>query len=277
MADALGFRKSKGRRNIRQRGDAGLDDAGAAEIVKRAVRGPAAKREAGVAAAAAKGEAGVAAPEDVAAETVDLQPVEALDPFGGGGGFPTAHDVYAARRQRRQQHAVLASQAGEDSDDAAAEGFGGADFVRLDLSPESSGASSDNEEPLAVGRAERQAEQVAERRAMAQLVELAQSDDEASDWERAQLRSAGVAVDPGRSRPRRVWEQDEGEWRFDAKFVRLVVEEEVRQLDEECERLRVAEAALARADDAVARADEGVVLAQRQLAHFTALAKTIGQ
>ncbi|KAJ1722887.1 hypothetical protein LPJ53_002757 [Coemansia erecta] len=293
MSDALGFKKSKGRRNIRQRGSAGLDDAGAAEIVKRAVRAPAGARveyvSGGV--AAAKKEADSVAPESVeaGAAAADTQSAgEALDPFGGGGGeLPTAQDVYEARRQRRQQQAVLAARArGADDDDegdyenVVDGGFSGADFIGLDLSGASSGASGD-EGPLAVGRAERQAEQAASRRTMAQQVERAQSDGESSDWERAQLRSAGVAVDTGKQRDKHrraaAAEEDEGEWRFDAEFVRLVIDEEMRQEAEERERLRVAEARLARAAAAVERADAGIAEAQRQLAHFTALAKTIAQ
>ncbi|KAJ1858814.1 hypothetical protein LPJ73_001869 [Coemansia sp. RSA 2703] len=277
MADALGFKKSKGRRNIRQRGGgsgAGLDETEAAEIVKRTVRAPAAGAAGRVEYVSGRTAAGADTAADAAADSkamaVDSESVsEALHPFGGGSEFPSAQDVYAARRQRQQQQAVLA--AGVDDDDEE-------DYVALSVgaSDAASDAELGGDSPLLVGREERALGNLAARRTKAQQVQEAQSDDESSDWERAQLQSAGVALDSvardGQKRRNR-W-ADDG-WQFDARFMRLVVDEEERMLGEELERLRVAEAGLKSAVAAVERADAGIAQAQQQLEHFTALGKSL--
>ncbi|KAJ1817089.1 hypothetical protein LPJ56_004145 [Coemansia sp. RSA 2599] len=135
----------------------------------------------------------------------------------------------------------------------------------------------DEMDVVIVDKAERAAFKQTRRKAMEESVELAQEEDEPSDWEREQLRNAGISLrlKTPKSAATAKLPEDSGGFSFDDAFVNMVISEEENQLNIEQGRLEKLQAQLQRSKEKALAVQNSLKQAEAQLDHFTSMAKTL--
>ncbi|KAJ2493805.1 hypothetical protein IWW37_000191 [Coemansia sp. RSA 2050] len=216
-------------------------------------------------------------------------------------GIPDAHEIYMAKQLRRQRQAAGPIDADMDVDndaDGSEPGFygdGDRDFISLSDGFASSrirssqidsrfddGAVAEGEDELdavIIDKNERAEFNRTARRAKEESIEQAQDEDEPSDWEKEQLRSAGFAStllrqSKGGDRSYDV-PKDEGGFEYDDTLLSFLLGQEKNQLALEQDRLKAAQAELSATKDALDTIVKHIAEAQGQWNHFSSLARSM--
>ncbi|KAJ1730805.1 hypothetical protein LPJ61_002833 [Coemansia biformis] len=200
-------------------------------------------------------------------------------------GIPDSQQIYMAKKLRRERRAVQAAEEPgnahdedfirlsddmEDSrlDDAEDTGAGDAGMSDLD---DGAAEGEDENDAVIVDKNERAEFSRVSRKAMEESVAQV-NESELSDWESAQLRSAGVATVPRAAGQGPLLPEDAG-FEFDHEQLRFMIEQEASQLAVEEARLSAARDRLAASTAALEELDRSIEHAQRQHDHFMSLNK----
>ncbi|KAJ1964091.1 hypothetical protein GGI12_001637, partial [Dipsacomyces acuminosporus] len=322
----FGFKKSKGRKNIRRKDEGATPEVAAedhaADIVKRSSK-PSAKQESAVtnspglsfgvdqsagefievkksrASAKIKGliaEQRAQDTEQTKYTAGDIQSLKketekaALYPFSNEG-IPNAHEIYMAKKLRRQRQAELRMEDVDDSVDTIAMHNDDEEFISLtddlanskiasselrDFMDDGATEGEDEEDAVIIGKNDRQEYASSSRRAKEEAVGQAQEEDESSDWENEQLRNAGVAPLKPHSADARSTRLpvDRGGFEFDGSFLNFLLAQEKNQLGIERDRLETVQRDVERTREALGEIQKESEVAQKQWDHFTAMSKS---
>ncbi|KAJ2841145.1 hypothetical protein J3B02_006028, partial [Coemansia erecta] len=104
-------------------------------------------------------------------------------------------------------------------------------------------------------------------------------EDESSDWEREQLRNAGISLvlEKPKSKATAKLPENSSGFSFDDAFLNMVISEEENQLNIEQDRLEKLQAQMQRSKEKASAIQDNLKQAEAQLEHFTSMAKTIQQ
>ncbi|KAJ2156287.1 hypothetical protein GGF46_005289 [Coemansia sp. RSA 552] len=268
----FGLKKPKGRRNIRKKGaDSEVADSESTDIVKRTT--PAKPTKDGP---------HPYTQEEIQALKKDTEKPDTQTtayPFSTQG-IPNAQDIYMAKKLRRQRQAAQ-KMGDEDSGDEQRKEE---DFISLsdDMAsshiqvshPDTLEEPEDTLDTVIVDPGERAEFGRVARQAMGESIEQVH-EDELSEWENEQLRSAGVATP--RRRPKGSQAngplRDEG-FEFDMEQFRFMLVQEENQLKLDQDRLETTNRQLAASSKALEELDHSIEHARKQYDHFASLAKS---
>ncbi|KAJ2467728.1 hypothetical protein GGI02_003936 [Coemansia sp. RSA 2322] len=239
--------------------------------------------------------------------------VESAAPYPfSSEGIPDAHEIYMAKQLRRQRQAAGQIEAGvrmeadldmdldasnDEGLDRAAYSRGDDGFISLsegiasskireseDGSPFDDGSIAEGEDEfdtVIIGKNDRAEFNRTVHRAKEESVENAQDEDEYSDWEKEQLRNAGIAPAlvsrlKNRSETQSLGiPQDEGGFDHDDALLAFLLGQEKNQLALEQDQLQTALAELAVANDEHSSLEKSIAETQEKWNHFSSLAKQV--
>ncbi|KAJ2747970.1 hypothetical protein GGI20_000057 [Coemansia sp. BCRC 34301] len=235
-----------------------------------------------------------------------IPPVEASVPYPfASEGIPDAHEIYLAKQLRRQRQAAGIANAEMDIDDTDSDSntsgtairhSGGQDYISLSDGLVSSRTRSsqaathlddgaivegeDEFDAVIVNKSERAEFNRTSRRAKEESIEQAQEEDEPSDWEKEQLRSAGFApAQPQQPKSDRTRSQgmprDEGGFEYDDTLLSFLLGQERNQLALEQDQLQATQAELCATKDTLDTIVKSIAETQAQWSHFSSLARSV--
>ncbi|KAJ2712576.1 hypothetical protein H4R19_002684 [Coemansia spiralis] len=299
------FKKARGRQNIRRKETAAEDGAGAEElgdVVKRSVKPRAESRPPGLPGMALGSSSGGGG--DGNERTYSRTEMDELKedsstagtPDTGGAypfaaeGIPDSQQIYMAKKLRRERRAAQAMdepgvaennnddeedfiRLSDDMEDARLDDAGGARTSDADVSDadDRETGGEDAFDAVIVDKNERAAFNRAARKAMEESIAQAH-DSEMSDWESAQLRSAGVPAMAAPASQAPLLPEDGG-FEFDGEQLKFMIAQATNQLAADEARLATAKERLAASSTALEELEHNIEHAQRQYDHFLSLAK----
>lgn len=221
-------------------------------------------------------------PEPVAQEDTGSQfPFESQS-----SGIPNAQEIYMAKKLRNQRRVTAQNQPEEDDYIALSEEFADSSLrhptlVSVEEALDEFRVEGEDEmDRIIVDGGERDEFNQKVRQANIESVELAQDEDEPSDWEREQLRNAGIGTPSlGHFRSdtakdtRHELPKDEGGAEFDREYLDFVMKQEKAQLEMDQQKLNAVLNKIEDAEKMLEEIQQSSEDTQKQWDHFMSLEK----